>query len=74
MHHWNAETERWENAGHIEWLSNFRGSVYFGGVERVRTLCLPVLVRVPSSTESDGPCAFSFAGVIPRTTKTEEVV
>ena len=30
----NAATQRWENAGQIEWSSNTSGAVYFG-VERV---------------------------------------
>ncbi|OBZ76436.1 hypothetical protein A0H81_03575 [Grifola frondosa] len=30
----NLVTQRWENAGHIEWLSDYNANVYFG-IERV---------------------------------------
>ncbi|CCM01691.1 uncharacterized protein FIBRA_03755 [Fibroporia radiculosa] len=31
----NAATQRWENAGQIEWSSDTNASVFFGGIERV---------------------------------------
>ena len=59
----NMETKLWDNAGHIEWLSNTSGAVYFG-VERVSAaVCCAVLPDVIFECARSSPPARRRASI-----------